>query len=300
MIQVNNVVKTFDGFRALDGLTMRAEKGSIYGLVGPNGAGKSTILRHIMGIYRPDSGSVLVDGQPVYENPAVKAKIAAIPDELYYFTSATTRDMMHFYRGLYPQFDTKRYEALKEAFPDVDEKQPIRRLSKGMQKQSAFWLTLCCNPEVLVLDEPVDGLDPVMRRQVWSLLMGDVSQRGTTVLVSSHNLRELEDVCDHVGVLSHGKVLLERSLTDLQDNVVKLQIAFADGQLPQLPEDLNLLHTTQIGRVYTLIVRGNPADIRARMAQYNPILMEALPLSLEEIFIYEMGGEDYGVRDIVL
>ena len=300
MIQVNNVVKTFDGFRALDGLTMRAEKGSIYGLVGPNGAGKSTILRHIMGIYRPDSGSVLVDGQPVYENPAVKAKIAAIPDELYYFTSATTRDMMHFYRGLYPQFDSKRYEALKEAFPEVDEKQPIRRLSKGMQKQSAFWLTLCCNPEVLVLDEPVDGLDPVMRRQVWSLLMGDVSQRGTTVLVSSHNLRELEDVCDHVGVLSHGKVLLERSLTDLQDNVVKLQIAFADGQLPQLPADLNLLHTTQIGRVYTLIVRGNPADIRARMAQYNPILMEALPLSLEEIFIYEMGGEDYGVRDIVL
>ena len=300
MIQVNNVVKTFDGFRALDGLSMRAEKGSIYGLVGPNGAGKSTILRHIMGIYRPDSGSVLVDGQPVYENPAVKAKIAAIPDELYYFTSATTRDMMHFYRGLYPQFDTKRYEALKEAFPEVDERQPIRRLSKGMQKQSAFWLTLCCNPEVLVLDEPVDGLDPVMRRQVWSLLMGDVSQRGTTVLVSSHNLRELEDVCDHVGVLSHGKVLLERSLTDLQDNVVKLQIAFADGQLPQLPEDLNLLHTTQIGRVYTLIVRGNPADIRARMAQYNPILMEALPLSLEEIFIYEMGGEDYGVRDIVL
>ena len=300
MIQVNNVVKTFDGFRALDGLTMHAEKGSIYGLVGPNGAGKSTILRHIMGIYRPDSGSVLVDGHPVYENPAVKAKIAAIPDELYYFTSATTHDMMRFYRGLYPQFDNKRYEALKEAFPEVDEKQPIRRLSKGMQKQSAFWLTLCCNPEVLVLDEPVDGLDPVMRRQVWSLLMGDVSQRGTTVLVSSHNLRELEDVCDHVGVLSHGKVLLERSLTDLQDNVVKLQIAFEDGRLPQLPEDMNLLHTTQVGRVYTLIVRGNPGEIRARMAQYNPILMEALPLSLEEIFIYEMGGEDYGVRDIVL
>ena len=151
-----------------------------------------------------------------------------------------------------------------------------------------------------MLDEPVDGLDPVMRRQVWSLLMGDVSQRGTTVLVSSHNLRELEDVCDHVGVLSHGKVLLERSLTDLQDNVVKLQIAFADGQLPPLPEELNVLHTTQVGRVFTLIVRGNPADIRGRMAQFNPILMEALPLSLEEIFIYEMGGEDYGVRDIVL
>ena len=300
MIQVNEVVKTFDGFRALDGVTMTVETGSIYGLVGPNGAGKSTILRHITGVYRPDSGSVLADGQPVYENPAVKQKIAVIPDELYYFLSASTRDMMRFYRGLYPRFDDKRYEALREAFPEVDDRQPIRRLSKGMQKQSAFWLALCCQPELLVLDEPVDGLDPVMRRQVWSLLMGDVAQRGTTVLVSSHNLRELEDVCDHVGVMSHGKVLLERSLTDLQDNIVKLQAAFRQEEPPQLPRDWDVLHTSQIGRVYTYIVRGNPADIKARMAAYDPLLLEALPLSLEEIFIYEMGGEDYGVRDIVL
>ena len=300
MIKVNNVTKTFDGFRALDGLTMTVEQGSIYGLVGPNGAGKSTILRHIMGVYRPDSGSILVDGQPVFENPAVKAKIAVIPDDLYYFPSASTRDMARFYRGMYPAFDGKRYEALREAFPDVDDKQPIRRLSKGMQKQSAFWLALCCQPQVLVLDEPVDGLDPVMRRQVWSLLMGDVAQRGTTVLVSSHNLRELEDVCDHVGILSHGKVLLERSLTDLQDNVVKLQVAFPQAEPPQLPDDLNILHTSQIGRVFTYIVRGNPADIKARMAAYQPLLLEALPLSLEEIFIYELGGEDYAVRDIVL
>ena len=300
MIQVNEVVKTFDGFRALDGLTMSVEGGSIYGLVGPNGAGKSTILRHITGVYRPDSGSVLADGQPVYENPAVKQKIAVIPDELYYFLSASTRDMMRFYRGLYPRFDDKRYEALREAFPEVDDRQPIRRLSKGMQKQSAFWLALCCQPELLVLDEPVDGLDPVMRRQVWSLLMGDVAQRGTTVLVSSHNLRELEDVCDHVGVMSHGKVLLERSLTDLQDNIVKLQAAFRQEEPPQLPRDWDVLHTSQIGRVYTYIVRGDPAAIKARMAAYDPLLLEALPLSLEEIFIYEMGGEDYGVRDIVL
>ena len=287
MIQINDVVKSFDGFRALDGLTMKVEEGSIYGLVGPNGAGKSTILRHIMGIYRPDSGSILVHGQNVYENPAIKAEMAAIPDELYYFNSASTRDMMKFYRGLYPQFDDKRYDALREAFPEVDENQPIRRLSKGMQKQSAFWLALCCQPQVLVLDEPVDGLDPVMRRQVWSLLMGDVAQRGTTVLVSSHNLRELEDVCDHVGILSHGKVLLERSLTDLQDNIIKLQLAFQEPGL-------------QIGRVYTLIVRGDPAQIKERMAVLNPILMEMLPLNLEEIFIYELGGEDYAVRDIVL
>ena len=300
MIKVLNVVKTFDGFRALDGLTMTAEKGSIYGLVGPNGAGKSTILRHIMGIYRPDSGSVLVDGDRVYENPVVKAKIAAIPDDLYYFNSASTRDMMRFYRGMYPSFDVKRYETLAEAFPEVDERLPIRRLSKGMQKQSAFRLALCCNPEVLVLDEPVDGLDPVMRRQVWSLLMSDVAQEGVTVLVSSHNLRELEDVCDHVGILSKGRVLLERSLSELQANVVKMQVVFQEKELPQLPDDMEVLNVQQVGRIHTLIVRGTAEEITNRLAVYSPILMDALPLTLEEIFIYELGGEDYAVRDIIL
>ena len=300
MIQVNNVVKTFDGFRALDGLTMSVEGGSIYGLVGPNGAGKSTILRHIMGVYRPDSGSILVDGQPVYENPAVKGRMAWIPDDLYYFLSASTRDMMRFYRGLYPQFDDKRYQALRDAFPAVDETQPIRRLSKGMQKQSAFWLSLCCMPDIMVLDEPVDGLDPVMRRQVWSLLMGDVADHGTTVLVSSHNLRELEDVCDHVGILSRGKVLIERSLSALQENVVKMQVVFQEKELPQLPGDLQVLHVSQVGRIHTLIIRGNATEITNRLAAFAPILMEALPLTLEEIFIYELGGEDYAVRDIVL
>ena len=300
MIQVNNVVKTFDGFRALDGLTMSVEGGSIYGLVGPNGAGKSTILWHIMGVYRPDSGSILVDGQPVYENPAVKGRMAWIPDDLYYFLSASTRDMMRFYRGLYPQFDDKRYQALRDAFPAVDEAQPIRRLSKGMQKQSAFWLSLCCMPDIMVLDEPVDGLDPVMRRQVWSLLMGDVSQRGTTVLVSSHNLRELEDVCDHVGILSHGQVVIERSLSQLQGTTVKLQVAFPDGVQPGLPQGMEVLHQSQLGRVYTYIVRGRAEEVQQQVEAIHPLFVEALPLSLEEIFIYEMGGNDYAVRDIVL
>ena len=202
MIKVNTLTKSFDGFKALDELSMHARKGSIYGLVGPNGAGKSTLLRHVTGIYQPDSGTVLVDGERVYENPPVKQKMFFIPDDPYHFPASSTRDMMRFYQGLYPRFSQTRYEALREAFPDVKEKTPIRRLSRGMQKQSAFWLALCCQPELLVLDEPVDGLDPVMRRQVWSLLMGDVAQRGMTVLISSHNLRELEDVCDHVGILS--------------------------------------------------------------------------------------------------
>ena len=300
MIEVKNVVKTFDGFRALDGLTMEVPDGSIYGLVGPNGAGKSTILRHITGVYRQDSGQVLVAGEPVYENPAVKERMANIPDELYYLLSASTRDLMKFYKGFYPRFDVKRYEAMKDVFTTVDEKQPIRRLSKGMQKQSAFWLAMCCRPDLLVLDEPVDGLDPVMRRQVWSLLMGDVAEHGTTVLVSSHNLRELEDVCDHVGILSHGKVLVERSLSDLQENVVKMQIVFQEKELPQLPRDLEVLHVSQVGRIHTLIVRGNATDVTNKLAVFAPILMDALPLTLEEIFIYELGGEDYEVRDIVL
>ncbi|MFI3251404.1 MAG: ABC transporter ATP-binding protein [Eubacteriales bacterium] len=300
MLEVKNVSKQFDGFQALDQLNMQVKSGSIYGLVGPNGAGKSTIIRHIIGAYQPDSGSITLDGEPIYENPEAKVRIANIPDDLYYFMSGTTKDMMNFYRKVYPQFDRNRYELLREAFPEVKEKTPIRRLSKGMQKQAAFWLALCCIPDVLILDEPVDGLDPVMRRQVWSLLMGDVSQRGTTVLVSSHNLRELEDVCDHVGILSHGKLLLERSLSDLQDNVIKIQIAFASNELPPIPEGVELLHESKLGRVFTLIVRGGSDHVRAQFGEMNPLLLDVLPLTLEEIFIYELGGEDYAVRDIVL
>ena len=300
MIEVSQVVKTFGDFRALDELSMKVPTGSIYGLVGPNGAGKSTILRHLCGTYRQDSGTLTVDGETIYENPAVKSRIFTIPDDLYYFLSASTRDMAKFYEGIYPRFDRKRYEALKEAFPAVNEKAPIRRLSKGMQKQSAFWLALCCRPDYLLLDEPVDGLDPVMRRQVWSLLMSDVSEYNTTVLVSSHNLRELEDVCDHVGILSKGKVLLERSLTELQEGIVKIQAAFPEAGEPELPAGLNVLHTARLGRVFTYIVRGKSEEVVNQFATLRPILLEALPLTLEEIFIYELGGEDYAVRDILL
>ena len=254
MIEVKHVTKRFDGFAALDGLTMTVPDGAVYGLVGPNGSGKSTLLRHVMGIYRQDAGEVLVDGQPVYENPAVKARIAYIPDDVFYFPQAGVRDMMQYYKGIYPGFDEARYEKLKEVFP-LDEKQPIRRMSKGMQKQAAFWLAMCQRADYMVLDEPVDGLDPVMRRQIWGLLMADAAERGMTVLVSSHNLRELEDVCDHVGILDHGKLLLERSLSELQENISKVQLALPDDR--PLPEGLDLVHETVSGRLRTLILRGN-------------------------------------------
>ena len=298
MIEVRDAVKKFDGFAALDGANLLVPQGSVYGLVGPNGAGKSTLIRHLTGIYRQDGGTVRVDGQPVWENAPLKARIAAIPDDWYYFMQSTVRDMMRFYKGFYPSFSTERYEKLKEVF-NIDEKRAIRRLSKGMQKQVAFWLALSCMPDYLILDEPVDGLDPVMRRQVWSLVMGDVAQRGTTVLVSSHNLRELEDVCDHVGIMDHGKVLLERSLAQLQDNVVKLQVVFQDG-VNEVPADLPVLHASKVGRIHTLIMRMNAEEATERLSAYNPLLVDAVPLTLEEIFIYELGGADYAVKDIVL
>ena len=299
MLEAKNVVKTFDGFRALDGLTMTVPKGAVYGLVGPNGAGKSTIIRHLAGIYRQDSGEVLLDGQPVYESPAVKRRMTVIGDDWYYFPQANIREMARFFAGMYPAFSWERYEKLKQVFP-LDEKMMLRRMSKGMQKQAAFWLTVCCMPEYLILDEPVDGLDPVMRRQVWSLLLGDVAERGTTVLVSSHNLRELEDVCDHVGILNKGRVLLERSLSDLQDNTVKLQVAYQGVTEPVLPAELNILHRSHVGRVYTYIVRGSSEEILRRMQITDPVLLESIPLTLEEIFIYELGGVDYAAKDILL
>ena len=299
MLEVKNAVKTFDGFRALDGLTMTVPKGAVYGLVGPNGAGKSTIIRHLAGIYRQDSGGVLLDSQPVYENTEAKRRMAVIGDDWYYFPQAGIKEMAKFYAGIYPAFSWERYEKLKQVFP-LDEKMMLRRMSKGMQKQAAFWLTVCCMPEYLILDEPVDGLDPVMRRQVWSLLLGDVAERGTTVLVSSHNLRELEDVCDHVGILNHGKVLLERSLSDLQDNTVKLQVAYQGVTEPVLPAELNILHRSHVGRVYTYIVRGSSQEILRRMQITEPVLLESIPLTLEEIFIYELGGVEYAAKDILL
>ena len=299
MLEVKNVVKTFDGFRALDGLTMTVPKGAVYGLVGPNGAGKSTIIRHLAGIYRQDSGEVLLDSQPVYENTEAKRRMAVIGDDWYYFPQAGIREMAKFYAGIYPAFSWERYEKLKQVFP-LDEKMMLRRMSKGMQKQAAFWLTVCCMPEYLILDEPVDGLDPVMRRQVWSLLLGDVAERGTTVLVSSHNLRELEDVCDHVGILNKGRVLLERSLSDLQDNTVKLQVAYQGVTEPVLPAELNILHRSHVGRVYTYIVRGSSQEILRRMQITEPVLLESIPLTLEEIFIYELGGVEYAAKDILL
>ena len=293
MLELKNITKSFGDFKALDDLSMRVPRGTVYGLVGPNGAGKSTAIRCIVGVYRPDVGSITMDGEIVYENPAMKMRIGYIPDDVFYFPAATLEEMRAYYRGLYPSFDDGLFERLYEIF-NLPRKGPIRRFSKGMQKQAAFHLAICCRPDVLILDEPVDGLDPVMRRQVMSLILSDVAERGTTVLISSHNLRELEDVCDHVGIMDHGRMLLEKSLADMQGSTHKLQM------VGQPPENLEILHESTSGRLSTYIVRGSAAKIENAVAALKPVYFDVLPLSLEEIFIYELGGVNYEVKNIIL
>ena len=293
MLKLQNVSKSFDGFLARDDLTLNLPQGAVYGLVGPNGAGKTTAIRHITGVYRPDSGSVTLAGEPVFENPEAKAKIGYIPDDIFYYPAATLEDMRRFYRDIYPTFDDALFERLREVFP-LPEKSPIRRFSKGMQKQAAFHLTLAARPRMLVLDEPVDGLDPVMRRQVMSLILSEVADTGATVLISSHNLRELEDVCDHVGIMDHGRMLLERSLADMQGSTHKLQI------VGDTPPDLEVLSETASGRLRTLIVRGQAWEISTKAQAVKPAYFDVLPLSLEEIFIYELGGVNDAVKNILL
>ena len=335
MLQIRELTKTFGKFKALNNLSMTVPKGAVYGLVGPNGAGKSTAIRHITGAYRADAGTITLEGLPIYENQAVKSRIGYIPDDIFFFPSASLEEMRRYYRGMYPRFDdalfdkskpnkdilpikislyscfakpaikitnyeinivdlkTKNYDRKRYMF-QLPKRGQMRRFSKGMQKQAAFHLSICTRPDLLVLDEPVDGLDPVMRRQVMSLILSDVAQQGTTVLVSSHNLRELEDVCDHVGIMDHGSMLLERSLADMQGNTVKLQIA------GEIPEGLEILHETASGRLKTLVVRGTAADVTARVEAVKPAYYDVLPLSLEEIFIYELGGVNENIKDIIL
>ena len=298
LIEVKNLTKRFHDFTALEDVSCSIGSGCIYGMVGSNGAGKSTFLRALTGVYQPDAGKILIDGQPVWDNPAVKRRIAYVPDELYFLAGANLNRMERMYQSLYPDFDKNRFEKLCGHL-QLPRNKSLGQFSKGMRRQAATILALSCRPDYLFFDETFDGLDPVMRRQVWSLMMGDVAERGTTVLVSSHNLRELEDVCDHVGIMDHGRVLLERSLAQLQDNMVKLQVVFPDG-MTEVPSDLPVLHASQIGRIHTFIMRMSAQEAEDRLAAYSPLLVDAVPLTLEEIFIYELGGADYAVKDIVL
>jgi len=303
MIEIENIQKSFDKFTVLTKLNLHVDKGSIYGLLGPNGAGKTTLIKHLTGIYRPDAGTITINGEPVYENPLIKSMIVYIPDDLFFFSQYTIEEMAKFYAQIYPTWNGQRYELLKQVF-NIDTDRRVVRLSKGMQKQVAFWLGISIMPDVMILDEPVDGLDPIMRKKVWNLILQDVSERQTTVLVSSHNLRELEDVCDHVGILHHGSILIERSLDNLKMDLHKLQLAFAEGIPDGFPESFlppeAILHYEQNGSVLLLILKGEKGKLLSMVQQVNPVLLDLLPLTLEEIFIYELGGTGYDIQNILI
>ncbi len=299
MIKAKGIVKTFGDFCALDGFDMSVKKGSIYGLIGPNGAGKTTIINHLMGVLKADSGEILIDGEPVWENSQLKQKVLCINDDWYFYPSFSVKEMARFYENMYEGFNRERYEALGKIL-EIEENRQIRRLSKGMKKQVAFRIVLSCMPEVLILDEPLDGLDPVMRKQIMNVIISDVAEREMTVLVSSHNLRELEDICDYVGIIHDGKMVIEKPLDDLKGNIQKVQMVFRDDLNEELKAKLDILHLAKTGSVYTAIIRGDAKEIEKTVKEYSPVIFDKVSLTLEEVFIYELGGLGYDLKQIIV
>ncbi len=298
MIKIDRVSKQFREIEALHDVSLSVPKGSIYGLVGSNGAGKTTLLKLLAGIYQPDSGLLMIDSEPVYENNGIKARTAFIPDNLYFFPNYTIQDMADFYARIYPNWNQERFLKLQEVFK-IDVKRRIKTLSKGMQRQYALWVGLAMMPDIMILDEPIDGLDPVMRHKVKNLIIQDVAARSMTVIISSHNLRDLEDICNYIGILHQGKILIQKDLDDLKADVNKIQVAFAGEIPPTLLQDLQVLYQEQRGSVLILIARGVHNEIIQRMQSYNPAILDVLPLTLEEIFIYEMGDNGYEIKNVL-
>ena len=299
MIDVKSLSKSYGDFKALDELDIHIDQGSVYGLLGPNGSGKTTLIKHLVGIYKNESGSIAIDDKSVFDNPETKSEILYISDDLFYFSQYSIKEMANFYASMYPNWSWERFNTLKQVFP-IDIKRRVVKLSKGMQKQVAFWLAISAKPKVMILDEPVDGLDPVMRKKVWNLVLQDVAEYGTTVLVSSHNLRELEDVCDHVGILFNGKMMVECELDNMKSDIHKLQLAYTGEAPSNIFKADEILHQTKNGNVLQLIIKGNKDSIISRVKATNPVIMDILPLTLEEIFIYELGGKGYEIENILI
>ncbi len=292
MIEVKALTKRFGDFTALDNVTCNIPEGCIYGMVGSNGAGKSTLLRLISGVYRPDAGAVFVDGQPVYENKTVKARIAFVPDDLFFLGGADMRRMAQLYAAAYPAFDKARFEALTAAFK-LDPKKPLSAFSKGMKRQAAIILSLSSRPKYIFFDETFDGLDPIMRTLVKKLIVEDVLDRHATAIITSHSLRELEDTCDQLALLHKGGLVLESDVQNLKTSLFKIQIAFNHEYDRDLFEGLDILHYTRHGSVASFIVRGDREQTVATLQAKLPVLLDVLPLSLEEVFTYEMEALGY-------
>ena len=291
LITAKNVVKKFDKFTALNHFNMNVPEGSIYGLVGPNGSGKTTTIKHLIGMYKQDEGEILVNDEKVYDNEKVKSKIAYISDDLYFFHGYSIKDMAKFYSKIYKDFSFEKFNELQKVF-NIDIKRKVNKLSKGMKKQVAFWLTISCSPEIMILDEPIDGLDPIMKENVWKILLEEVKKRKMIVIISSHNLKELENVCTNIGIMKNGEMVLEKELEKKDNNIQKVQIVFSNNsQISKIREKLSILKEEKVGSVYYFIVKGKQKEIEDILNKYKLTLMEFLPLSLEEVFMFENGGE---------
>lgn len=298
MISVKNMSKSYRDLDALKNVNLNVDKGSIYGLIGSNGAGKTTLLKIISGIYKQDHGDVLIEDEPVFENLNVKSKLVFIPDDLYFFSQYTIHHMANFYKKIYESFNTERYHQLKNVF-NIDPNKKISSLSKGMKRQVAFWLSLSIMPNILILDEPLDGLDPVMRQKVKNLMIQDVAEREMSIMISSHNLRELEDMCDHIGILHQGNLIVEKELDDLKSNIHKIQVVCKE-EIPNTFDDhINVIYREKRGSIMIFVVKGDKNTILNHFNKYNPIILDLLPLTLEEIFIYEMGDIGYEIQNII-
>lgn len=299
MIKVESLDKKLGEEKILDNINIHVKKGSIYGLIGPNGAGKTTLIKNIVDIYKPDAGKVIILGENIRDNKKVKSKLGYVSDFQYLYPSFKIKEIANFFRGAYPSWSDERYDKLQKLFK-LDENKKIKYLSKGMKTQLAILLNLSIMPEVLILDEPTSGLDPVVKRKVLNLIVDEVGTNETTVLISSHNLGELEQICDHIGIIYNGKVLLEDSVDNLKSNVRKIQVAFK-GDLPdEIKKNEHILKIESIGRIHQIIVKDNLEMVMDDIKKFNPILLEMIDMSLEEIFIYKMGGEGYEFEDIAL
>lgn len=300
MIHVNNLSKTFDGSPALVDLDLCVQKGSIYGLIGINGAGKTTILRLLAGVLIPDKGEVLIDDTSVFDNEEIKQRISLVPDDLYFPAGASLFDMGKFYKKVYGGWDQKKFADLISLF-GLDDKKSIRSFSKGIKKQAAFTLALSTSPDYLFLDEPIDGLDPVARKLVWKLIVDEVAEKQMTILVSSHNLSEMESICDSIGIISKGRMRLERELDAMKSKMNKVQVSFGKEGCPDaVLRCLNILHQETKGSVELMVINESANKIREVIEAEQPLLFDLLPLTLEEIFIYELGGEDDEIKEILL
>lgn len=299
MIEAVNLTKRFDDIVAVERISATIQDGSIFGLIGTNGAGKSTMLRLMSGILKPDEGSITIDGEMVFEQEKVKSRFFYISDDQYFFSNATPKELMDYYKIVYPMFDTERFKKLMSGF-GLDANRKINTFSKGMKKQVSVICGLCANTDYLFCDETFDGLDPVMRQTVKSLFANDMEERNMTPVIASHNLRELEDICDHVGLLHRGGILLSRDLDDMKLSLHKIQCVLRDDTKPSAIPGLQVVLAEQRGSLHTIVVRGSRDEVTEIIRQTSPLFFEMIPLSLEEIFICETEVAGYDIKKLIL